>query len=312
MPFNRATLEAAIAASDGAEQSSAQVGGLLAKLQALDAVGCYGQLLKAIARANDKNNFLALVLEATFAHQFEAQGISLDYEVKQEPASGSSIDFGMRLDEGQAAYFELRLLQQDRAIAQSIEQQLEKTGAYAVALGGGDEQRAVLKVQSTVLSKVEDKDGRPVKFLKVDDGALNIVVVCISDIMGGTADLYDCILATYGDPEVPAICRRQVFGLFQDVQPDYPEHVQKAAARFAHIKATLHGVLFLFREKEAGPLDYPLEQVLVWNRALTSKETTRVASERIYAAIPPLKRAAASSSAAPVMRPGPSLRHQAS
>lgn len=290
MPFDRATLEAAIAASGGAEQPTVQVEGLLAKLQALEGASRYGLLLKAIAKANDKSNFMALLLEATFAYQFEARGVPLDYEVKQDAAAGGSIDFGMKSDDGCVAYFELRLLQQDLAVTESIEEQLAKTGAYAMAMNGGDQQRAVLKVQSTVLSKVEDKYGKPVKFLKVDENTLNVVVVCVSDILLGTVDFFDCKLATYGDPEVPRECQRGVFGLFQEVRPEYPKQIQDAAARFAHLKATIHAVLFLFRPAGSEVLDHQLQQVLVWNRSLATEDRARSVGERIYAAIPPLKK----------------------
>jgi hypothetical protein len=289
MPFDRATLQAAIAASGGATQPPDQVERLLAKLEMLEATGRYSALLKGVAKANDKSNFLALLLEATFAYQFEAAGIALDYEVKQDATDGTSIDFGMKLDDGRVAYFELRLLQQDHATSESIAEQLTMTEAYAAAMNGEEEQKAVLKVQSTVLSKVEDKHGKPVKFLKTDASVVNIVVVCISDILLGTADLYDCLLATYGDPEVPPECRRDVFGLFQELKAAYPEAIQKAAARFAHLKATVHAVLFLFRPADSGVLDYSLKQVLVWNRGISTAESARPVCERVFAALPALK-----------------------
>lgn len=290
MPFDRATLEAAITASGGTNQPADQVDGLHAKLKVLEATGRYSALLSGIAKSNDKSNFLALLLEATFAFQFESSGIALDYEVKQDATEGSSIDFGMKLDDGRVAYFELRLLQQDRATALAVAKQLEQSAVFAVAKDGADEQKEVLKTQSTILSKVEDKNGKPIKFFKVDARAVNIVVICISDILLGTVDLYDCLLATYGDPEVPPQCRRDVFGLFQDVKPEYPDHVHKAAARFAHLKRTVHAVLFLFRPRGSGVLDYPLQQVLVWNRALATEESARPVCERVYEGIPPLKR----------------------
>ncbi len=288
MPLDRATLVVTIAASGGAEQPADQVDGLLTKLKVLEATGRYASLLKGIAKANDKSNFLSLLLEATFAYQFEAAGIALDYEVKQDPSDGSSIDFGMKLDEGRTAYFELRLLQQDQATAKEIAEQLTKAGLYAIEKDGVDEQREVLKVQSTVLSKVEDKHGKPIKFLKADASVINVVVVCISDILLGTADRHDCILATYGDPEVPEHCRRDVFGLFQDVKAEHPAEIQAAAARFAHLKSTVHAVLFLFRPNGTGVLDYQLRQVLVWNRGLSTEASARPVCERVWAAIPPL------------------------
>lgn len=288
MPFDGATLRAAIASSGGAEQPDDQVDGLLTKLKVLESTGRYASLLKGIAKANDKSNFLSLLLEATFAYQFEAAGIALDYEVNQVASDGSSIDFGMKLADGRAAYFELRLLQQDQATAKEIAEQLAKAGLYAIEKDGVDEQRELLKVQSTVLSKVEDKHGKPIKFLKADASVINVVVVCISDILLGTADQHDCILATYGDPEVPEYCRRGVFGLFQEGKPEYPAEIQAAAARFAHLKAKVHAVLFLFRPNGAGVLDYQLRQVLMWNRGLTTEASARPVCERVWAAIPPL------------------------
>lgn len=289
MTFDHTALEAIIAASGGAVQPTDQVEGLLAKLQALEATGRYGALIKGISKSNDKSNFLALLLEVTFAYQFEIQSIPLDYEVKQDSNNGSSIDFAMKSDDGRVAYFELRLLQQDQATAQAIAEQLVKTGAYAAAMNGDDEQKEVLRVQSTILSKVENKDGKPIKFLKTDAGTLKIIVVCISDIMLGTADLYDCLLATYGDPDVPAEYRRGIFGLFQDVHVEYPKHGQDAAIRFAHLKSTVHAVLFLFRPTGSGALDYSLRQVLVWNRAIMTPQSCCLVAERVNAAIPQLK-----------------------
>lgn len=108
-------------------------------------------------------------------------------------------------------------MQQDQATAKSIADQLSASGTYAVFKDGGDEQDDVLKVQGIALGKVEDKHGKAIKFLRVDPSVFNIVVVDISDIVIGAADLGDCMLATYGDPEVPVEYRREVFGLFQDV-----------------------------------------------------------------------------------------------
>jgi hypothetical protein len=287
MPLSRESLTAAIAASGGAAQPDDQVDGLLAKLQLLEATGKFGGLLRGILTANDKSNFLALLLEATFAYQFERAGAPLTYEVKQGPAHGSSIDFGLDLADGLTAYFELRLLQQDQATAKSIADQLSASGTYAVFKDGGAEQDDVLWVQGIALGKVEDKHGKAIKFLRVDPSVFNIVVVDISDIVIGAADLGDCILATYGDPEVPVEYRREVFGLFQDVLDSYPEHIQQAAVRFKHFKSTIHAVLFLFRGHGSGPLDYSLEHVLVWNRSLVGKDSAGSLVSVVDAALPP-------------------------
>lgn len=289
MFLDRATLDNAIAASGGVAQSDDQANGLLEKLKILEATGRYASMLKSIANANDRSNFHSLLLEATFAHQFESNRIRLDYEVKQDTNDGTSIDFALKLDDGRTVYCELRLLQQDQATAKDIAKQLTDTGLYAVAKDGVDEQKEILKLQSIVLSKVQDKNDNPVKFLKVDSSVVNIVAVCVSDILLGAVDEHDCMLATYGDPAVPEELRRGVFGLFQDVQQEYPPEIQMAAKRFAHLKKTIHAVLFLFRPSGSGVLDYQLQQVLVWNRGLMMEQGARPVCERVFVAIPPFK-----------------------
>lgn len=288
MPLDRQTIEAAVKASGGAEQPSDQVEGLFTKLVYLEATGRYGQLLKGIAKSNDKSNFLALLLEATFAYQFETAGFPLDYEAKQVAEQTSSIDFRMKVPSGETVYFELRLLQQDQETAEDIAKQLAATKVYEVVKDGDDEQAEVLRVQGTLLGKVENAAGKPIKFLETGDGLFNIVVLCISDVLLGTVDMHDCMLATYGDPEVPEHCRRGIFGMFQELKPTYPEHVQAAAARFKRFKATINAVLFLFRPAGSGVLDYSLQQVLVWNRNLTSPEAAGRVCDAVYMAVPRL------------------------
>lgn len=118
---------------------------------------------------------------------------------------------------------------------------------------------------------------------------LNIVVVDISDIVMGATDLGDCVLATYGDAEAPVEVRREVFGLFQDALDTDPKHMQQAAARFKHFKATIHAVMFLFKAPLSAPLDYVLEQVLVWNCSLVTEKSAERLMLVVEAALPRCK-----------------------
>ena len=285
MLFDRLTLVAAIKASGGAEQPHDQLDGLLAILAVLEKTGRYGGLFATLAKVNDKSNFLAFLLEATFAFQFETAGMPLAYEVRQFEGQTSSIDFRLDAATGDAVFFELRLLQQESETAQGIAEQLAKGPTYEVALDGEDEQAAVARLQSTVLQKVQKKDGTPTKFLRTGAGVVNVVVVGVSDILLGTLDSWDCVLAMYGDPEVPEHCRRDVFGLFQDTKPEYPAEVQARAASYKHIKGTLHGVLFVFCAKGGGVLDYQLQQVMVWNRTLVNADQAKTLMGQIAAAV---------------------------
>ncbi|MFC6519235.1 hypothetical protein ACFQAT_05025 [Undibacterium arcticum] len=250
------------------------------------ATGRYGALFKTLANANNKSNFLAFLLEVTFAHQFETAGMPLAYEVKQVSEQTSSVDFKLAAQTGDAVFFELQLQQQDQPTANHIAEQLAQGLVYAAMKDGDGQTDEIFRLQSTILRKVQKPDGSPVKFLQNGAGIVNIVVVCISDILLETPDAFDCTLTMYGDLEVPEHCRRGVFGLFQDTKAGDTEEFQVRAAKYAHIKGTLHGVLFIFRPNGSGVLDYHLQQVMVWNRNLVSQAQAAPLMKQIAAALP--------------------------
>ena len=286
MPITRIQLEAAIQASGGAAQPDDQIDGLLNKLALLETTQRYSRLLTGIRKANDKWNFLASVLEATFAFQFESTGKALSYEVKQLPSHGSSIDFMLTFGRRQVAYFELRLLQQDAGTKANVDAQLASTGGYMVAMNGEDVRSTYFRLQSVILEKVQKRDGTPVKFLSTEPDVFNIVVVCVSDILQDTVDAIDCLQVMYGDPEVDQLHHLGVFGLFQETKPEYPPYIQAAANKFAHFRATVHAVQFLFRAQAADTVDYELQQITVWNRKLTSENESLPHRREISKAIP--------------------------
>lgn len=288
MPITRVTLDAAIQASGGAVQPDDQISGLLTKLMHLEACGRYRALLKTLSSLNDKSNFLAFLLEVTFAYQFETAGMPLEYEVKQEGGPNDSIDFKLVATDAELVFFELRLQQQDQATAQDIAEQLALRNFYATRKDGFGEREEIWRLQSTILQKVQRSNGAPAKFGQVTPGQLNIVVVSVSDILLGTADAYDCVLTACGDVAVPEHCRRGVFGLFQDVPADADADIRALADKFARARQTLHGVLFVFRQAGSGVLDYTLQQVMVWNSNLISKSRATPIAAQIALAIHPL------------------------
>jgi hypothetical protein len=119
--IDKQALEAAILRSGWWGVWEDQLDGLWSKLQLLITKGTYRKLLSNIEKANDRSNFVALVLEATIAFQFESAGILLDYEIKQDPNHKSSVDFRWNTTSEQTVYIEVRLLQQDRGTTESIE-----------------------------------------------------------------------------------------------------------------------------------------------------------------------------------------------
>ncbi|MCX8492445.1 MAG: hypothetical protein ORN54_15415, partial [Cyclobacteriaceae bacterium] len=183
-------------------------------------------------------------------------------------------------------YFELQLQQQDKPTSDGINKQLETGPSYSVVKDGPGEAGDIFRLQSTILRKVQKPDGTPVKFSHVGPGILNIVVVCISDILLGMPDIFDCLLTLYGDSEVPGHCWRGVFGLFQDANIADTDEFRARAVKYAHVKSTVHGVLFLFRPKGSGGLDYQLQQIMVWNRCLASADQAKGLTEQISEALP--------------------------
>jgi hypothetical protein len=251
----------------------------------LQKTGRYGALVSQISNANDKSNFLALTLELNFAYQFESIGLELTYEVSQDAQQNSTIDFLRVTPGGEQVFFELRLIQQPRDIADSIAGQIENTGRYKIALDAEDDQDAVVRIQRNVLSKMEDKKGNPIKFLSAAKNAINIVVMDITDCMLGMMDIHDCMLACQGDPGVEEPYRRGVFGLFQQDMPHYPQRIHDLAKKYTHIRGTIHGILFLDRVG-GRVLTYRLCHYLVWNPALIDEPTARCILADVSAAIP--------------------------
>src|ERR1019366_5428243 len=84
--------------------------------------------------------------------------------------------------------------------------------------------------------------------------------------MLGMMDIHDCMLACHGDSGVEEPDQRGVFGLFQPDMPHFPQSIHDIAKRYAHIRRTIHGILFLDRVG-VKILTYRLCHYLVWNPA---------------------------------------------
>jgi hypothetical protein len=289
-PFDKRALETAILRSGWQGVWEDQLDGLWLKIQFLATKGKYRRLISNIEKDNDRSNFVASAVEVTIAFQFESAGIDLNYEIKQDPNHNSSVDFRWNTASGIAVYIEVRLLQQDKATTGSIEGQLKTGNIWSVAKDGDAEQEDIVRVQQVVLEKVQGRDGTPTKFLVRDQNIVNIVAIDISQIILGTFDQYDCLLVGGGDPSVPAVCRREIFGLFQEARPEYPDRIQTVAKSYAHLKETLHGILFLFRRPKRESFNYSLEHFLVWNPALIDERSAAAISEQVELALPLYKK----------------------
>ena len=275
----------AIRNSGGAQGALDEVDELWVRVDYLQKTGRYGALISQVAVTNDRSNFLALTLEINFAYQFESSGRKLQYEVSQDAQQNSTIDFLRISPGGEQVFLELRLIQQSQDIADSIAGQIENTEHYKIALNAKDDHDAIVRIQRNVLSKVEDKKGNPIKFLSASKNAINIVAVDIADCMLGMMDIHDCMLACQGDSGVEEPYRRGVFGLFQQDMPNYPQRIHDLSKKYAHIRGTIHGILFLDRVG-VKILTYRLCHYLVWNPALIDEPTARGILADVSTAIP--------------------------
>lgn len=283
--MNKQALVDTIRNSGGPQGALDEVDELWVRVDYLQKTGRYGALISQVAVTNDRSNFLALTLEINFAYQFESSGRELQYEVSQDAQQNSTIDFLRVSPGGEQVFFELRLIQQPQDIADSIAGQIENTGRYKIGLDAEDDQDAIVRIQRNVLSKVENKKGNPIKFLSASKNAINIVVVDIADCMLGMMALHDCMLACQGDPGVEEPYRRRIFGLFQQDMPNYPQRIHDLAKTYAHIRGTIHGILFLERVG-VEILTYRLCHYLVWNPALIDESTARCIIADVSTAIP--------------------------
>lgn len=91
--MDKKALEDAMIRSGWPQVWEDQLEGLWSKMEHQPSRRGFQRLLSNIRSSNDKSNFVASVLEVTFAYQFESAGIELDYEVKQDSSHPNSVDF---------------------------------------------------------------------------------------------------------------------------------------------------------------------------------------------------------------------------
>ena len=253
---------------------------LAEKLELLRGTGHYTRLISDLLAANDGANLRSLVLEVTFAFQFETARMPLRYEVRHRPDDETSVDFLRQSESGKQLCIEMRLVQQRQALTTLFEEQLRNSDYFGTILDGAEDRAETLRLQRLILAKAVNSRGELIKFQPDAVSSYNIVAIEVSELHLGMIDDADCVLAAYGDPAVPELMRRQLFGLFQEPRPEYPPHIHDVAARFAPFSKAVHAVLFLRKVPPGSPIDYRLEYLLVHNRKLmTTEEANNIARD---------------------------------
>ena len=248
---------------------------LAEKLDFLLKTNHYSRLISGLLDANNGANLRSLVLEVTFAFQFESAGIPLRYEVRRRSDDETSIDFLCETESGAEFCIEMRLVQQRQILTTLFEQQLRESDYFGTILDGADDRAEILRLQRLILEKAVNPCGKRIKFESGGANSYNIVAIEMSELLLGMIDSADCLLATYGDPAVPQLAHRQMFGLFQEPRPEYPQYIHEIAARFIPFRQAIHAILFLKKKPPGSPIDYRLEYLLIHNRGIMSGEEAK-------------------------------------
>lgn len=258
---------------------------IVEKLDLLRSTGHYARLISDLLGANDGANLRSLVLEATFASQFELAGIPLLYEVRHRYDDETSVDFVREAASGNKLCIEMRLVQQRQALTTLFEEQLRNSDYFGTTLNGAEDRAETLRLQRLILEKAVNPRGELIKFPPDTTNSYNIVAIEVSELHLGMIDDTDCLLAAYGDPAVHEFMRRQLFGLFQEARPEYPMHIHELAARFAPFRAAVHAILFLRKVPPRSPINFRLEYLLVHNRKLMTPEEANSVAHEIHGAM---------------------------
>lgn len=247
---------------------------LLGKLVFLNDLRRYDGLLRNILSSGERNEFNSYAFEVAFAYDFEVNGHQLDYEVKSLPGSLTSVDYCYEM-EGRKTYLELKVINQRAALTSFMEGQLKHYGFYEILQGGEEEQGATIRLQNSILSKCQDKEGNPIKFGR-EEGSYNFIVIFVSALQLGMIDKADCLLAMYGDKGLPSIFQRGVFGLCQQLSEQATEEEHSYYVKFNHFRKTIHGVLFVKDASRGGDpnylVDLELQYYLIGNNSIFEKK----------------------------------------
>lgn len=270
-------LHAVIQAAGGGPNAIAYAGALLTKINRLEGTGRYQRLLAQLRSAREAGDFRGRVLEINFAEAFVREGINPTYGARQ----GMSGDIDLLWPvPPRDVFIEIKLLGQDRATQDRINQQLEDHGVSAIGLR--DDTRDVARLQLDILQKASIRKFNP----RPQPGWINLVAIDVAELQLGTVDITDCLLATGGNPLAvqysdPSCLRENVIGIFESLnsrtltagQQRWVTGVHQLPSGAPHPQTYLHGVIFLFRlPKERAALAYELRSEIVWNPALVTDE----------------------------------------
>ncbi len=167
-------------------------------------------------------------------------------------------------------YFELRLILESNPVS--------KRNFY--------EGSEIMRPQSKILSKCQNKKGELVKFFNKDSSSIHIIVVDNSSGISGMFDKIDCSLAAYGDQYVNEFCKRDVFGFFQPESVNMSPEQKEFNGTYANLRSIIHGVLFIKKLPEGDPLDFHYAYYFTPNYNVIDKNKAQKLAKRLSKILP--------------------------
>ena len=244
--------------------------------------------LTQFSQSRNAGDFRGRVLEINIVNYFATQNVPLNYEVKQGAASGN-IDLLWKTIEADV-YIEVKLLGQNQATTQKINEQLIEYGASVGHVE--DDTSDVMRLQYAIIDKATLK-----KFVYPPiQRAINLIAIDVSELQLGNVDAGDCVLATLGSAKAKSyfgdVCaRHHVFGIFEmGHESNHDEWVERINVKLAgkpHPRDYIHGVIFLFREpKDLAALSYDLKSCIAWNTNLIPDHLAKAINVEFHKIIP--------------------------
>ncbi len=264
---------------------------LLEKINRIESVDGYEALIGQLRSAREEGDFRGRVLEVNFADLFVRKRVALKYGAKQ--GMPGDVDFCWDMG-GHQVFIEMKLLGQDQKTRSEINQQLEATGFSNTVIS--DDTWDVARIQRDIFGKSSTRKFNP----QPEPTWINLVAIDVSELLLGTVDLADCLLAAVGNETASRYCdpsclRPRVVGVFErremsSLQCEQVEWVNGFHATLwagTHPRSYIHGVLFLFRKpKERAALSYQLRAYVIWNPALVDKQLCSEFCEALYRIVP--------------------------
>ncbi|KTC94925.1 hypothetical protein [Legionella feeleii] len=239
-----AKLETIIKNSGGSSFTLAGASELLIKINRLEKEKWFDKFLKQFQSSREQGDLRGRILEINFAYQFLEKNEQLQYE--NEQGMKGNVDFFWRFENFEIC-IEMKLKRQAIHIEEEFNRLIENNGSFPIEQ---DPLFENFKIREDIWEKSSIKKFSP----NLKNNRLNFIGIDISELLHGTVDNLDCIIAANKILESKEIIEKQYIKNNNLHPCDY-----------------IHGVIFLFRRpKEKKALAYDLFSEIYINESLVN------------------------------------------